>query len=110
MEFTKGELKYIGTTSLVIIEKKGSRRLSIATVLTEAVDIDTTCKYLVDFQANAAELVRRWNAFEKIEQQRDDLLEALKRISDIEDERYTHGGFDLEVNNISKAAIAKCEA
>ncbi|KKL16805.1 hypothetical protein LCGC14_2491860, partial [marine sediment metagenome] len=32
------------------------------------------------------------------------------KISDIEDNRYTHAGFDLEVNNISKSAIAKCEA
>ena len=44
-----------------------------------------------------------------LKQQRDDSLAALKQISDIEDERYTHAGFDLEVNNISKAAIAKCE-
>ena len=36
-----------------------------------------------------------------------DLLEALKQISDIEDARFTHAGFDLEVNNIAKAAIAK---
>lgn len=35
------------------------------------------------------------------------LLEALKKISDIEDVRYTHCGFDLEVNNIAKHAIAQ---
>ena len=42
-----------------------------------------------------------------LKQQRDDLLEALKQISDIEDARFTHAGFDLEVNNIAKATIAK---
>ena len=48
------------------------------------------------------------NSF-KIGLERDGLLAALKRISDIEDERYTHSGFDLEVNNIVKAAIAACD-
>lgn len=34
------------------------------------------------------------------------LLDACRKISDIEDKRYTHSGFDLEVNNIAKVAIA----
>ena len=39
----------------------------------------------------------------------DALLEALKKISDIEDARFTHAGFDLEVNNIAKHAIAQAQ-
>ncbi|HDY88121.1 MAG TPA: hypothetical protein ENH82_08425 [bacterium] len=59
-----GKLEYIGSTSIITIESKGSRRLSIATVLPESIDIDTACKYPVDFEANAKELVRRWNGYE----------------------------------------------
>ncbi len=39
----------------------------------------------------------------------DALLDALKKISDIEDARFTHAGFDLEVNNIAKHAIAQAQ-
>ena len=56
-----GKLQYIGSTSIVLIEGNGSRRLSVATVLTEAIDIDTACKYPVDFQANAHRIVKCCN-------------------------------------------------
>jgi len=72
-DYTKGKLEYIGSVSIVATEPKGSRRLSIATVLTEAVDIDTSCKYPVDFQANARRLLRVWNGF-------DGLLDACKNL------------------------------
>ena len=60
-----------------------------------------------DIDRQCADYHRLENEITDLKQQRDDLLEALKQISDIEDARFTHAGFDLEVNNIAKVAIAK---
>lgn len=76
MSHTKGELKYIGSASIVCIEAKGSRRISIATVLTDGIDIDTACKYPVDLRANAKRLVLCWNSH-------DALLDACKKLQKI---------------------------
>ncbi len=90
MSHTKGKLsvKRIGS-KLFIVDDKGF------TV--------TKVRFSKKVEVYATELVHRWNS-------QPDLLDALKQISDIEDERYTHCGFDLEVNNIAKAAISKAKS
>ena len=88
-EFVKGEMKTDGQDAINKVDVDGTEVAHMCS------NFDWTVR-----RATAKELVRRWNAFEG-------LLDALKQISDIEDARFTHAGFDLEVNNIAKAAIAK---
>lgn len=61
-EPTKGKLEYIGMTGLVAC---GERRITIAGVQVQGVDLDTNIVERLPAEANAAEFVRRWNAFEK---------------------------------------------
>lgn len=86
----------------------------LACILNQALErLDRAEAEIKRFQAcceNEKEVVATREAkLKKAEADKADLLTALKKISDIEDERYTHGGFNLEVNNISKAAIAKAK-
>ena len=94
-----GKLQYIGSTSIVLIEQPGSRRLSIATVLTEAIDIDTACKYPVDFQANAHRIVKCCNCH-------DDLLDNLKMLVAL----LCHPGSFVSAKDIEKAEVAIAKA
>jgi hypothetical protein len=66
-QHTPGKLVYLGPQSLVAVD--GTRRLSIAMVLPQAVDIDTNRRYCVNFETNAKRLALCWNSH-------DDLLEA----------------------------------
>lgn len=109
MNYTKGKLEYIGTTSIVTTETKGSRRLSIAIVLTEAVDIDTNCKYSVDFKANAAELVRRWNSQPDLVKACERMLGAM-RCDELNFGRVFDDDLRREVKECANQAIAKAQS
>ena len=78
-EFTKGELKIEQTTCNaldLLFQEDGSQLAQI---------MDEDGSDLTDNQiANAQELVRRWNNFPKLKQQRDDLLAALVRYGEHE--------------------------
>ena len=105
-EGIQGKLEYIGSTSIVLIEAKGSRRISIATVLTEGIDIDTNCKYPVDFQANAECFVECCNEHDTFKAKAnccDELVGICKQIEKSDFNYYVWRA----INARARAALAK---
>jgi len=102
-EFTKGELKIDFRRPLLVF---AANNKIFAECTSEGLGLDAA-------KANAKELIRRWNALEKIEQQRDDLLDAcemgLSIAGWVAGLRNPPKGLARDIK-IIEAAIANCKA
>jgi len=101
-EFTKGELKIDFRRPLLVF---AANNKIFAECTSEGLGLDAA-------KANAKELIRRWNALEKIEQQRDDLLtacEEAQKVFGFIAENYKSAPHFPNAERLVDAAIANCK-